>query len=95
MRQGYGRATIRSPGAGIVNLFTVLFTPSFVPVLSSEVTRRLGLEAGDAHAECRLRMTPIDPDGGLRRLAVLRQNLVRASLDDVLVRRQARNESDY
>jgi hypothetical protein len=36
---GLWASTIRSPGAGIVNLFTVLFTPSFVPVLSSEVTR--------------------------------------------------------
>lgn len=51
------------------------------------IVGRLGLEAGDEHAECRLRMTPIDPDGELRRLAVLRQNLARASLDDVPARR--------
>jgi hypothetical protein len=60
MRQGYGRATIRSPGAGIVNLFTVPFTPSFVPVLSSEVRmdtdpkgRKRWGAAGPAHDRAR------------------------------------------
>jgi hypothetical protein len=33
-----GSHTIRSPGAGVVNFLTVLFTPSLWPPLSSEVT---------------------------------------------------------
>jgi hypothetical protein len=36
LRLGY--ATIRSPGPGVVNLLTVLFIPSLLPLLSSEVT---------------------------------------------------------
>ena len=33
-----GEATIRSPGPGVVNFLTALSTPSFLPLLSSEVT---------------------------------------------------------
>jgi hypothetical protein len=33
-----GSATIRSPGLGVVNFLTVLFTPSLLPLLSCEVT---------------------------------------------------------
>ena len=34
----FGEAAIRSPGPSVVNLLTVLVTPSLFPLLSSEVT---------------------------------------------------------
>ena len=34
----FGYATIRSPRPGVVNFLTVLFTPSVLPLLSSELT---------------------------------------------------------